>query len=78
MSEKTKKLVLQKSAPDEVRIEFGMEFKRTFKRMSEPFAVEVKYAKMLLRSYAETFAEFVETPAVKETAAETPAKEAKK
>lgn len=60
MSNKTKQLAFKASAPDEVKIDVGMEFSRTFKRADAPFKVETKWAKVLLRSY-DYFFEFEET-----------------
>lgn len=70
MSEKAQKLVLTKKAPEEITITFGTEFKRTFNRKDEPFAVEKKYAAMLLRSYAETFEKAKDKPVETKKAAE--------
>jgi len=70
---KTKKLLLKKSAPDSVGISQGMEFSKTFKRENEPFSVSPEIADMLLRSHDEYFME-----APEEKAAETPAKASKR
>ena len=56
---KSKKLVLKKSAPDEVKISFGMEYDRTFRRGSEPFSVDAEFADAILRT-SDDFMEFEE------------------
>lgn len=65
-----KKLVLKKSAPDEVEISFGMEFSRTFKRKDEPFSVETKYADAILRTHDE-FGEYEEPKTARAAKAKT-------
>lgn len=69
MPEKTIKMSLTVSAPDEITITCGTEFKQTFNRKDEPFTVEKKWALHLKRNYADFFTEVAEKP-VKKAAAE--------
>lgn len=55
-----KKLILKKSAPDEIEISHGIDFHRKFKRDHQPFTVETKYADVILRS-SDDFEEFIES-----------------
>lgn len=70
----SKKLVLKKSAADEVKVQIGMEFSRAFKRADEPFTVEARFADAILSGY-DDFIEFEEKkPAAKAAAVSRPRK----
>lgn len=80
MANKTMKLALKASAPDEITVQIGIELDRTFKKKDAPFQVDRTVGEAILRSY-DDFTEFSEgttakQPATRKSRSKTAAKTA--